>query len=97
MSNLKGSEFLIILMFFALMAFGIWVAVWIGKKAQEKGYSRVGFTIFGLFFTIVALIVVLVIRPTQDSLSAGLVKCIYCAEVIQPEAKVCKHCGRDCA
>lgn len=93
--NLRGAELLIIIVFLALFAFAIWLAIWIGKRAEEKGYSRVGFTIFGLFFTLIALIVVLAIQPTQGAQSLGLVKCPHCAEAIQPEAKVCKHCGRD--
>ncbi len=93
--NLKGTEMLFILVLLALFAFAIWLAIWIGKKADEKGYSRVGFTIFGLFFTIVALIIVLVIPPSQAAQMAGMVKCPHCAESVQPEANVCKHCGRD--
>lgn len=27
--------------------------------------------------------------------NAGLKKCLYCAEMIQAEAIVCKHCGRN--
>jgi hypothetical protein len=79
----------------ALVAFYIWLALWIGKKAEKKGYSRLGFTIFGLFFTVIALIVVLVIQPTQAAKAADLAKCPFCAESILPEANVCKHCGRD--
>jgi hypothetical protein len=71
------------------------VAIWIGRKAQEKGYSRVGFTIFGLFVTLIALIVVLVVQPTQAAQAVGMPKCPYCAETVQSEAKVCKRCGRD--
>lgn len=93
--DLKGSNILILVVLLGLIAFGIWLAFWIGKKAQEKGYSRVGFTIFGLFFTLIALIVVLVIQPTQAAQTSGLVKCPHCAEAVQPEARVCKHCGRD--
>lgn len=95
MGNLRASELLGLLLVLALIAVGIWLAIWIGKKAEEKGYSRVGFTIFGLFFTLIALIVVLVIQPTQAVQVSGLAKCPYCAEAIQPDAKVCKHCGRD--
>ena len=93
MSNWKGYEFLV----FGALLFVVFIllALWIGKKAQEKGYSRVGFTIFALFFPVISLIVVLVIQPTQTAQVKGLAKCPHCAEAIQPDAKVCKHCGRD--
>jgi len=93
MSNWKGYEFLFVGLL--LMVVFVLLAIWIGKKAQEKGYSRAGFTVFGLFFTLIALIVVLVIQPTQTAQTTGLAKCPHCAEAIQPDAKVCKHCGRD--
>jgi len=82
---------------FLLLVFGgiIWLAIWIGGRAHEKGYSRAGFVVFGLFFSLIALIVVLVIQPTQTAQVKGLAKCPHCAEAIQPDAKVCKHCGRD--
>lgn len=95
MGNLSPIAILGLLLLVALVVFTIWLAIWIGKKAEEKGYSRLGFTIFGLFFTLIALIVVLVIQPTQATQAVGSAKCPFCAEAIQPEAKVCKHCGRD--
>ena len=36
--------------------------------------------------------------PAAQNIAANLearVKCPYCAELILPEAKVCKHCGRE--
>lgn len=93
--NLRGSELLMILIFLGLLALAIWLAFWIGKKAEQKGYSRVGFTILGLFFTLIALIVVLVLPETRERLEARLPKCPYCAEAIQPVDKVCRHCSRD--
>jgi len=91
MSNWKGYEFLV----FGALLFVVFIllALWIGKKAKEKGYSRVGFTIFALFLPVIALIVVLVIQPTQAAQDKSLVKCSQCAEAIQPQAKRCKHCG----
>jgi len=31
----------------------------------------------------------------QGPSTQGLLKCPHCAELVQPDARVCKHCGRD--
>ena len=61
-SNLGGFEWLFLLGMLALYA---WLVIWIGKKAEQKGYSRAGFTVLAIFFTLIALIIVLVLKPRQ--------------------------------
>ena len=49
---------------------------------------------------IVAIVIVAVIVSSarrRKPTSVELIKCPYCAELIQPEAKVCRYCGRDLA
>ena len=39
------------------------------------------------------LIAAAVVRQTVDALR----KCPFCAELVQPDAKICRHCNRDIA
>ena len=83
----------------AYVCFWIWVIIAIGNIAQNKGYSKAGFVIFAIILPFVALIVALILQPSQAkqaSLAATrMVKCPMCAELIQPDARKCKHCGSD--
>jgi hypothetical protein len=68
--------------------------------AKSKGRSFFKWWLYGALLFIVAAPHALLARPRQKDLDqrerkAGRVQCPQCAEWIRPEAKVCKHCGRD--
>ena len=55
--------------FFAMILFVlIWIAIafWAARVAGRKGYSFIGFFIFGLFFSLVALIVAYLVPPRDN-------------------------------
>ena len=96
MPNLRWQELFIFLIFFAVpLALYIWLIIWVGKRALQKGYSRAGFTVFTIFLPVIAWIVVLVLDPRPQPPAPTMAKCPHCAEGVLPEAQVCKHCGRD--
>ena len=64
--------------------------------ARSKGRSFGLWWFYGFALFIVAIIHSLLLKPNEKSLIAeGLKKCPFCAEMIKPDAKVCRYCGRD--
>lgn len=48
-----------------VLLFVIWIAIpfWAARVAGRKGYSFIGFFIFGFFFNVVAVIVAYLVPP----------------------------------
>jgi hypothetical protein len=66
--------------------------------ARKKGYSFVGYWLFGLLFFLPALIVALLKQPRSLPPTAGATRpCPHCRTVIPSAATVCPQCRRDIA
>ncbi len=80
----------------------IFLAVAVGVYASNKGLSfGSAFVVSCIFSPLVALIVVALSKPKmevieQRSILSGEHKqCPFCAELIKPQARVCRYCRRD--
>lgn len=73
----------------------------VAMVASNKGWSGFGWFLYGLIIWPVALVHVLVMKPNSAAVEARALasgesrKCLFCAELIKSEAKVCRFCGRD--
>jgi uncharacterized membrane protein YfcA len=71
-------------------AIGALVGYLIGKW---KGRGTLGLWL-GLLLGVIGWIIVAVL-PDSQRVTGPSRRCPFCAEVVQPAAVVCKHCGRD--
>ena len=68
--------------------------------ARSKGRGFVRWWLYGTVLFVVALPHALLLKPEikvveRQRLAQGLKKCPFCAEMIKPDAKVCRYCRRD--
>jgi hypothetical protein len=68
--------------------------------ARNKGRQFALWWVYGCLLFIVALPHALLLKPELKQIEAqqaasGLRKCPFCAEMIKPDARVCRYCGRD--
>jgi hypothetical protein len=78
-----------------LLGIGAWLAVAFGAAsvAKNKGRNPAGWWLAGAVLGLMGLILVAVLPPL--SAQATDARCPFCAEPIQPQAVVCRWCGRD--
>ena len=81
---------------------GLWFVIAIvgAVVAGKKGRSAVGFFFYGLILPLIALIHALLLKPYAQTsplhqIGAGRFPCLFCAEFVRKEARVCPHCQRD--
>ena len=84
-----------------------WLILWVGLSfiaaiiAANKGRSGMGFFLLAILLSpLVGILAALVAKPNTISTEEQLIangearRCPFCAEMVRPEASVCKHCGR---
>lgn len=81
-----------------LAVFAFFGACVCGGVASARGRSGIGWFLVGLLIWPVALIFLLVLPRNQKVVEkrqiedGELVRCSQCAELIRPDARICKHC-----
>ena len=87
---------MIIIFFWIIFAMGV------GFYASSKGRSGIGFFLLAIIFSpLIAFIIALLVSSNNQivqqvvATSNSMKKCPRCAELVQLEAQVCKHCSNE--
>ncbi|MFA7383622.1 MAG: Ltp family lipoprotein [Desulfurivibrionaceae bacterium] len=80
----------------------VFLGIITGAIAHKKGHSFAKWCFYGAALFIVALPMAIMLKPAGEvagttAIMGGLRKCPKCAELIQPEAQVCRFCNAEVA